>query len=159
MNNTIEQEPSCITEVQNIVNELFRSFDAKEWDQCRSLLMDVVEVNISTPTVSKLAKYSADDLINKWNAVLHKNKKSYRHFGKKTVEINDGMASVSSKSYIFHRLEDCDKQEFWELWGDYTHFLIETENGWKCSGFTLSIPAQSANYDILKFLPENEIKN
>jgi hypothetical protein len=155
----VEQDSDQITEVQNTIDEFFRTFDNKEWNKCRSLLMDEVELNYSTPSERIFGRYSADDLIDKWRDALHRHKKSYRQRGKQIIEINGETASVSSRNYIFHRLEDCEEQEFWEIWGDYTHYLAWTAEGWKCSGIKLHIPSQSPNFDVKKFIPENKIKD
>ena len=154
-----EPDSEQIAEVQNTIDEFFRAFDNKEWDKCRALLMDEVELNYLTPSDRILARYLADDLIDRWRVTLHQNKKSYRQSGKQIIEVNGETASVSARSYIFHRLEDCEEQEFWEIWGDYTHYLVKTGNGWKCSGIKLTISSQSSNFDISKFIPENKIKD
>lgn len=159
MDKIIESESKELCPVKNTVKELFESFDAKDWEKCRSLLSDVVELNIILPKGGRMAKFFADDLIDKWKTTLHKNRKTYRQFSDTTVELNNEKASVSSKSYIFHRLENCDEEDFWEIWGDYTHHLVKTENGWKCSGIRLAIPSQSANFDVYQFVPEREVKN
>lgn len=158
MSKTIEDESDGLTEIQQAIGQIFHTFDNKEWEKCRSLFLNEVELNISSPNGGKAGKYFADDLINQLKMNLSEKRKTYRTIGQQTFEINNNMASVFSRKYVFHRLEDCEEQEFWEIWGSYTHFFVKTENGWKCSGIKLLINSQSENFDVFVFVPEKEIQ-
>jgi len=158
MSKIIENESENLTEIQHAISQIFQSLDNKEWEKCRSLFLDEVEINILSPNSSRTGKYFADDLINQWKMNLSENRKTYRTIGQQTFEIKDNTASVFSKKYVFHRLENCEEQDFWEIWGSYTHFFVKTENGWKCSRITLLINSQSENFDVFVFIPEKEIQ-
>jgi len=154
MSKTIEPESAEKNGVLNIVKEIFRSFDAQEWRNLHSLFTDEVVFDIVSSSDNISAKYFTDDLINIWKEKLNSNRKSYHHLSNQTIELNQDIASVSTKTYTFHRLEGSAEEGFWEMWTDYTHHLVKTADGWKCNSIKMVVPSKSDDHDVTEFFPK-----
>jgi len=154
MSKKIEPESEEKNEILNVVKEIFRSFDAQEWRKLRSLFIDEVAFDVVSSSGDISAKYFTDDLINIWKEKLNSVRKSYHHLSDQTIELNQEIASVSTKTYTFHRLEDSVEEGFWEMWTDYTHYLVKTPDGWKCNVIKMVVPSKSEDHDVTEFFPK-----
>lgn len=140
--------------IRLVVDEIDNFCDAKDWEGCRSFFADNLEVDFTSLAGGEPAKISADDLIGAWKTNLFAEKKTYHQRGNHRIEIDGNKATVFSKAYAFNLLESGEVSGLWEVWGNYTHDLIRTEAGWKCSGMKLEVIYQRGDDRVRTYLPE-----
>jgi hypothetical protein len=149
-----EQKQSDELAIRLVVDEIDNACDAKVWETCRSFFADEVEVDFTSLAGGEPAKISADDLIAAWKTNLFAEKKTYHQRGNHRIEVSGDKATVFSKAYAFNLLESGEVAGLWEVWGNYTHDLVRTENGWKCSAMKLEVVHQRGDDRVRTYLPE-----
>jgi hypothetical protein len=70
------------------------------------------------------------------------------------VTIDGDRAEVFSKGYALNILRRRTGSDLWEVWGNYTHTLERTSEGWKCSGMTFVVTYARGNEMARDYLPE-----
>lgn len=151
---TSEQKIADELEIRRAVDEIDNACDAKDWKTLRSYFTDEVEVDFTQLSGGEAAKIKADDLIKDWEKNLFAEKKTFHQRGNHRIEIKGDRAEVFSKAYSFNLLESGEVTGLWEVWGNYTHALRRTENGWKASGMTLEVIHQRGDEKVRTFVPE-----
>ena len=141
-------------EIRRIVDEIDNACDAKDWKTLRSYFTDEVEVDFTQLSGGEPATITAADLVGGWETNLFAEKKTFHLRGNHRIEIEADRARVFSKAYAFNLLESGEVRGLWEVWGNYTHTLRKTENGWKVSGMTLDIVHQRGDEKVRTFVPE-----
>jgi hypothetical protein len=61
---------------------------------------------------------------------------------------------VFSKGYALNILHRQTGSDLWEVWGNYTHTLERTAEGWKCSGMRFVVTHARGNEMARDYLPE-----
>ncbi len=148
------QKLSDEAEIRRVVDEIDNLCDEKDWETLRMYFTNEVDVDFSSLSGGEPAKISADDLINGWKTNLFAKKKTFHQRGNHRIKIEGDRAEVFSKGYAFNLLESGEVTGFWEVWGNYTHTLERTENGWKVSGMILEVIYQRGDERIRNYLPE-----
>ena len=148
------QRLSDEAEIRRVVDEIDNLCDEKDWKTLRIYFTDELDVDFSSLAGGEPAKISADDLIKGWKTNLFAEKKTFHQRGNHRIEIEGDRAEVFSKGYAFNLLESGEITGLWEVWGNYTHTLERTENGWKVSKMTLEVIHQRGDERIRNFLPE-----
>lgn len=141
-------------EIRRVVDEIDNLCDRKQWEKLRQLFTDEIDADFTSLGGGEPSKISADDLINAWKTTLFAEKKSFHQRGNHRIKIKDGAAEVFSKGYAFNLLETGEAAGFWEVWGNYTHRLEKTENGWKCSGMSLEVIHRRGDERVRTFVPD-----
>jgi hypothetical protein len=142
-------------EVRRVVDEIDNLCDRKNWEKLRSLFADEVDVDFTTLSGGEAAKIKAGDLINSWKTNLFAEKKTFHQRTNHRIKISGDRAEVFSKGYGFNLLESGEITGIWEVWGNYTHTLERTENGWKVSGMTLEVIHQRGDEKVKTFAPKS----
>ena len=150
----IEQKLIDELAVKNVVNEIDNCCDLKDWKRCRTYFTDKIETDFKSLSGEKPAKISADDLVGAWKKNLFKAKKTCHLRSNHSIKIKGDAATVFSKAYAFNLLETGKVKGLWEVWGNYTHKLVRTEKGWKCSAMKLEVVYQRGNEKVREFQPE-----
>lgn len=140
--------------IRSVVDEIDNACDAKDWDACRAFFADEVEVDFTSLAGGEPAKLAADDLIGAWRTNLFDEKKTFHQRGNHRIEIDGDKATVFSKAYAFNLLESGEVTGLWEVWGNYTHGLTRTAEGWKCSAMKLEVVHQRGDESVRTFQPE-----
>jgi hypothetical protein len=148
-----EQRISDELVIRLVVDEIDNACDAKDWETCRSFFADEVEADFTSLAGGEPARMAADDLVGAWEKNLFAEKKTYHQRGNHRIEIAGDKATVFSKAYAFNLLESGTISGLWEVWGNYTHKLIRTRNGWKCSAMKLEVIYQRGDERVRTFLP------
>jgi hypothetical protein len=118
--------------------------DAKNWAEARSQFTDSITVDFSSLTGAPPAEIPADALIQAWSANLGPKKTSHHQRGQALVTINGKRATVYSQGYAWNKMEG-NGEPLWEVWGNYTHELVNTEAGWKVSAMTFEMTHERGN--------------
>ena len=140
--------------IRLVVDEIDNTCDAKDWEACRGFFSDEVEVDFTSLAGGEPARISADDLIGAWKGNLFAEKKTFHQRGNHRIEIAGDNATVFSKAYAFNLLESGEITGLWEVWGNYTHDLVRTSEGWKCSAMKLEVIHQRGDDRVRTFQPE-----
>ncbi len=126
-------------EIRRVVDEIDNAVDAKDWVRARTFFADKVAVDFTSLAGGEPAQITGDELVKGWRTNLYSEKKSFHQRGNHRIAINDDKAEVFSKGYAFNLIEKGKVKGLWEVWGNYTHTLEKTDNGWKVSGMTLTV--------------------
>jgi hypothetical protein len=141
-------------EIRRLVDEIDNACDLKDWKKLRSLLTDEIDADFTSLTGDGPAKIKADDLVRSWETNLYAAKKTFHQRGNHRIKIKGDQAEVFSKAYAFNLLEKGKDSGLWEVWGNYTHTLTRTENGWRCSGMKLDVIYQRGDEKVRTSLPD-----
>lgn len=151
-----EKEKSYIdeTEIRAVVDEIDNCCDLKDWKRCRSYFTDEIETDFKSLSGEEPAKIPSDDLVGAWKTNLFKAKKTCHLRSNHSIKIKGDSAEVFSKAYAFNLLETGKVKGLWEIWGNYTHKLVRTKKGWKCSAMKLEVIHRRGNEKVREFAPE-----
>jgi ketosteroid isomerase-like protein len=122
--------------VARIPTEIEIAVDRKDWAKARSFFADQVAIDFTSLVGGQPSTVPADGLIAGWSGNLKGNKESLHIRGGALVTINGDTATVYSNGYAWNRMPGGPDGDLWEVWGNYTHTLTRTPQGWKVSGFT-----------------------
>ncbi len=140
--------------IRLVVDEIDNACDAKDWETCRAFFATEVEIDFTSLAGGEPAKIPAEDLIGAWQKNLFAEKKTYHQRGNHRIEITGDRATVFSKAYAFNLLESGEINGLWEVWGNYTHGLIRTPEGWRCSAMKLEVVYRRGDERVRIFQPE-----
>lgn len=140
-------------EIRRVIDEIDNSCDAKDWKKCRMFFTDEIEVDFTSLSGGEPAQIKADELIDSWKTNLFSEKKTFHQRSNHSIKINGRHARVFSKAYAFNLLEEGEVTGFWEVWGEYTHTLKQSGNGWKVSGMTLKVSHTRGDDRVRTFVP------
>ncbi len=141
-------------EIRRVVDEIDNAVDAKDWVRARAFFAGKVNVDFTSLAGGKPAQTTADELIGGWRTNLYSEKKSFHQRGNHRIEIDGRRAKVFSKGYAFNLIEKGEVKGLWEVWGNYTHTLEKTANGWKVSGMTLTVAHTRGDDRVRTYLPK-----
>ena len=139
--------------IKHVVDEIDNACDLKEWGRLRTFFTDDVDVDFTSLTGGSPARITADQLVGGWQANLFEAKKTFHMRGNHRIDIDGDTARVFSKGYAFNLLEEGEVTGLWEVWGNYTHTLQKTEDGWKVSGMTLTVIHQRGDERVRNHQP------
>ena len=151
-----EQKQADESAIRLIVDEIDNACDAKDWEKCRSFFADEIEVDFTSLSGGEPSKISAVDFIDGWRTNLFAEKTTYHQRGNHRIEIDGDKATVFSKAYAFNLLESGAVTGLWEVWGNYTHNLVRSQNGWQCTGMKLEVVHQRGEERVRTYLPEKQ---
>jgi hypothetical protein len=148
--NRIEDELA----IRSVVDEIDNACDAKDWETCRAYFADEVAIDFTSLAGGAPSVISADDFVDAWKTNLYAEKKSFHQRANHRIETDDDATTVFSKAYAFNLIESGEGKGFWEVWGNYTHTLKRTTQGWKCDGMKLEVVYQRGDESVRTYLPE-----
>lgn len=119
------------TEIIELVDSIFDTVDAKDWDAAEQLFEPTVVADFGEP-----ATMSNVELVDGWREGLHARKKSFHLVSHYRVRINGETATAAVKGYAYNVLDEDLGGGMWEVWGTYEIPLRRTDAGWRASGIT-----------------------
>jgi ketosteroid isomerase-like protein len=141
-------------EIVLVVDEIDNTVDAKDWQRCRSYFTDEIYADFTSLTGGSSGNMPADDLVGVWATNLYADKLSHHMRTNHRITIDGDTAEVFSKGYALNILHRTIGSDLWEVWGNYTHTLKRTSEGWKCSGMTFVVTYARGNEMARDYLPE-----
>jgi ketosteroid isomerase-like protein len=142
------------TEITLVVDEIDNAVDAKDWERCRGYFTDEIYADFTSLAGGSSGNMPADDLVGAWATNLYADKLSHHMRTNHRVTIDGDRAEVFSKGYALNILRRRTGSDLWEVWGNYTHTLERTGEGWKCSGMTFIVTHARGNEMARDYLPE-----
>lgn len=130
--------------IQRVPTEIEIAVDRKDWTKARSFFANEISINFSTLSGQPPATISADALIDAWSSNLGPKKQSHHQRGHGLVTVNGDTATIYSQGYAWNRMEG-KGDPLWEVWGNYTHKLKRTLDGWKVTAMTFEMTHQRGN--------------
>lgn len=130
--------------IQRVPTEIETAVDRKDWAKARSFFANEISVDFSTLSGQPPATISADVLIDAWSSNLGPKKQSHHQRGHGLVTINGDRATIYSQGYAWNRMEG-KGDPLWEVWGNYTHKLKLTPDGWKVTAMIFEMTHQRGN--------------
>lgn len=83
--------------IRHVVDRIDDTVDRKDWDSCRALFADELQVDFTSLAGGEPGPLAADDLIGAWRSNLHAAKPSFHMRTNHRVEIDGGTATCVSK--------------------------------------------------------------
>ena len=151
---TTEERIADESEIRRVVDEIDNACDLKDWKRLRVYFTDEIDADFTSLAGGEPAKMKADDLVEGWKTNLYEAKKSFHQRTNHSIKISGDKAEVFSKAYAFNLLEKGKVTGLWEVWGNYTHTLEKTANGWKVSGMTLTVARTRGDDRVRTYLPK-----
>ena len=139
--------------IRRVVDGIDNAVDAKDWDLCRSFFNDEIFADFTSLAGGEPGRIPADGLVGVWKTNLYADKKSHHMRSNHRITQDGDRAEVFSKGYALNILERPTGSGLWEVWGDYTHTLERSSDGWKCSGMTFVVTHARGNEMARDFVP------
>jgi ketosteroid isomerase-like protein len=144
------------TEIILVVDEIDNAVDAKDWQRCRGYFTDEIYADFTSLAGGSAGNITADDLVGAWAKNLYADKLSHHMRTNHRVTIDGDRAEVFSKGYALNILHRPNGSDLWEVWGNYTHTLKRTGEGWKCTGMTFVVIYARGNEMARDYLPQQQ---
>ena len=144
------------TEIILVVDEIDNAVDAKDWQRCRGYFTDEIYADFTSLAGGSAGNITADDLVGAWAKNLYADKLSHHMRTNHRVTIDGDRAEVFSKGYALNILRRPTGSDLWEVWGNYTHTLKRTGEGWKCTGMTFVVIYARGNEMARDYLPQQQ---
>lgn len=119
------------TEIIELVDAIFDTVDAKDWDAAEKLFEPAVAVDFGEP-----AAMSSAELVDGWRQGLHAKKQSFHLVGHYRVRVDGDTATAAVKGYAYNVLDEDLGGGMWEVWGAYEIPLRRGDAGWRAAGIT-----------------------
>lgn len=132
---TLLTDRAAITE---LVDSIFDTVDAKDWDATEALFTDEVHVDFTSLAGGEPADVTNAQLVDGWRVGLHAKKTSFHTVGHYRIAVDGDTAQVGVKGYAFNLLDASVGGGMWEVWGRYEIPVRRTAEGWKATGLTLT---------------------
>jgi hypothetical protein len=125
------------TEIIELVDAIFDTVDAKNWDATQALFESTVTVDFTSLNGGEPATVSGADLVDGWRQGLHAGKKSFHFVGHYRITgDDDDTATVAVKGYAYNVLDAEFGGGMWEVWGAYEFPVRRTPSGWRAAGIS-----------------------
>ncbi|MBA2715171.1 MAG: nuclear transport factor 2 family protein [Rubrobacteraceae bacterium] len=141
-------------EIRRVVDGIDLATDAKDWVLCRAYFTSEIFADFTSLAGGEPGRMPADDLVDAWRTNLYADKKSHHMRTNHRITTDGDRAEVFSKGYALNILERDTGSDLWEVWGEYTHTLERTPEGWRCSGMTFVVTHARGNEMARQFVPE-----
>jgi hypothetical protein len=123
-------------EIIELVDAIFDTVDAKNWDETQALFENKVTVDFTSLNGGEPAAISGAELVDGWRQGLHAGKKSFHLVGHYRITSNDDTATVGVKGYAYNVLDEEFGGGMWEVWGAYEIPVRRTPAGWRATGIS-----------------------
>jgi hypothetical protein len=125
-------------ELMRIPAEIEIAVDRKDWTRARSFFADNVRIDFTSLVGGQPMTVPSEGLMQGWSSNLKGDKESLHIRGHALVTINGDRATVYSNGYAWNRKPGAPdgSGDLWEVWGNYTHDMTRTAQGWRVTGFT-----------------------
>lgn len=140
--------------IRRVVDEIDNAVDAKDWELCRSFFTDEIYADFTSLAGGEPGRITADGLVGAWRTNLYSDKKSHHMRSNHRITVEGDRAEAFSKGYALNILDRPTGSGLWEVWGNYTHMLERSGEGWKCSGMTFIVTHARGNEAARDFVPE-----
>jgi len=141
-------------EIRRVVDEIDNAVDANDWERCRAHFSAQIYADFTSLAGGSPGNMPADELVGAWRTNLYADKLSHHMRFNHRITIDGDEAEVFSKGYALNILSRTTGSDLGEVWGNYTHTLERTDEGWKCSGMTLVVTHARDNEMARDYLPE-----
>jgi ketosteroid isomerase-like protein len=141
-------------EIRNVVDGIDLATDAKDWELCRDYFTEEIFADFTSLAGGDAGRMPADDLVNAWRTNLYADKLSHHMRTNHRILLQGDGAEVFSKGYALNILKRDSGSDLWEVWGEYTHLLERTPEGWRCSGMTFTVTHARGNEMARLFVPD-----
>jgi hypothetical protein len=127
---------SDYADIIELVNSIFDTVDAKDWQTVEELFDEAVRVDFTSLDGGQPATITGAQLADAWRQGLHPRKRSFHMAGNHRVAIDGNTATATVKGYAYNALDAEAGGGVWEVWGRYEFPLRRTPSGWKAAGIT-----------------------
>jgi len=123
-------------EITELVDSIFDTVDAKDWDAAEALFDTEVLADFSSLGGGEPATITNTQLVDGWRQGLHAKKKSFHLVGHHRVTVDGDRGTAHVKGYAYNVLDDDLGGGMWEVWGAYEIPVRRTPVGWKAAGLS-----------------------
>ena len=141
-------------EIRSVIDGYDVAVDAKQWDKVRSYFADEVQFDATSLEGGEPMVINSDDMVGQWAVILFEEKKSNHMRTNFVIEVDGDTATAFSKGYSLNIMDLDNGSDLWEVWGDYTHKLKRTPQGWKINGMRYDKVYARGNEKAHDYIPE-----
>jgi 3-phenylpropionate/cinnamic acid dioxygenase small subunit len=131
--------------VSDLLLELARALDSKDWTICRRCLLDEIETDYSDLRGEPPARVNADDFVAKRRVALERLKTLHLSTNHQVTVDGDRATCVSAG--VIHRFRPEDGERF-DTYCTYTHSLVRTPAGWKIAKIKQTVHWNTGNPEV-----------
>jgi len=131
--------------VSEVILQVARSLDVKDWESCRRCFLDEIETDYSDLRGEPPSRVKAADFVAKRQAALGRLKTL--HLSTNHLITVDGDRATCVSAAVIHRLRPADGERF-DTYCTYTHTLARTAAGWKIAKVKQTVHWNTGNPDI-----------
>ena len=143
-----EQSLTVLTDraaVTDLLLELTRALDGKDWTICRRCLLEEIETDYSDFRGEPPSRVNADDFVAKRRVALERLKTLHLSTNHQVTVDGDRATCVSAG--VIHRLRPEDGERF-DTYCTYTHSLVRTPTGWKIAKIKQTVHWNIGNPEV-----------
>ena len=143
-----EQSLTALTDraaVSDLILELARSLDGKDWTICRRCFLDEIETDYSDLRGEPPSRVRADDFVAKRRVALERLKTLHLSTNHQVTVDGDRACCVSAG--VIYRLRPEDSERF-DTYCTYTHSLERTPAGWKIAKVKRTVHGNTRNPEV-----------
>jgi SnoaL-like domain len=122
--------------IVELVDAIFDTVDAKDWDAAEALFDTEVLADFTSLNGGEPATITNTQLVDGWRQGLHAGKKSYHLVGHYRIAVAGDTGNAHVKGYAYNVLDDDLGGGMWEVWGAYDIPVRRTPAGWKATGLS-----------------------
>jgi hypothetical protein len=124
------------TEIIELVDAIFDTVDAKDWDAALELFEPTIRVDFTSLAGGEPATVPSTGLVDGWRQGLHPGKKSFHLVGHYRITTDGDAGTVAVKGYAYNVLDAEFGGGMWEVWGAYEIPVRRTPGGWRAAGIS-----------------------
>jgi hypothetical protein len=124
--------------IREVVDGIDNAVDRKDWARCRSYFSNEIYVDFTSLAGGEPGRMPADDLIEAWRSNLPSEKPTLHLRTNHEYRIDGDSAEVESKAHATNLLRRELGEDWWDVFGWYTHTLSRDGSGWTCTGMTFA---------------------
>jgi hypothetical protein len=138
------------TEIVNAVNAVGITADRKDWQGCRTLFTDEVDIDYTSIAGGTPSSVKADALIESWRKALGGFKATQHAISNHRITINGDEADSFSYVHAMHYLPHDKGSNHWIVYGYYDHMLVRTPGGWKVKAMKFTVTYAEGNQQLFQ---------
>ena len=131
--------------VSDLILDLARSLDGKDWTICRGCFLDEIETDYSDLRGEPPSRVTADDFVAKRRVALERLKTLHLSTNHQVTVDGDRASCVSAG--VIYRLRPEDGERF-DTYCTYIHSTVRTPAGWKIAKVKQTVHWNTGNPEI-----------
>jgi hypothetical protein len=136
------------------VNAVGITADRKDWQGCRALFTDQVDIDYTSLAGGKPSTVQADGLIDSWRKALGGFTSTQHAITNHQVTVKSDEADSFSYVHAMHYLPNTKGSDYWVVYGYYDRKLIRVAGSWKVKAMKFTVTYADGNQQLFHLATE-----